>query len=275
MKFIKTITRNDLGLTGSHQAGWALNGPSAADKFEVFPTLSPSIKNDERQIHLLDPTGASWNLRYIYFNSKSSEAKPNGRDEYRLTKGRSGQTPADLADSLGLRVGDKVIFTRSRGTIHVQAAHLDRADWGARLESIVGGTSSRLVDADAILDTRSGLFGCDDPESASVPDKDLGYVYVLSNSAMPDLCKIGFTTRSAEIRAVELTEHSGVPARFDVEGAVRVKDPRRLEKLIHDLLEPRRLQRDREFFKIDSREAFSRIRQVAEIWSEARPLGSA
>lgn len=43
-----------------------------------------------------------------------------------------------------------------------------------------------------------------------------GYVYVLQNPAFPHLLKIGFTTRTPEERAEELSRHSGVPTPYRV-----------------------------------------------------------
>ena len=43
-----------------------------------------------------------------------------------------------------------------------------------------------------------------------------GHVYVLQNPAFPHLLKIGFTTRTPEERAEELSRHSGVPTPYRV-----------------------------------------------------------
>ncbi|MDA7660010.1 GIY-YIG nuclease family protein [bacterium] len=272
MEFTKIMTRNDLGLTGSNQSGWALYGPTNQEKFAVFPELSAFIKNDARQIHLIDPDDQVWQLRYIYFNTRWSESRPNGRNEYRLTQGESGQTPHDLADSLSLRVGDKAVFTLDRGEIFIRAVHLDRHSWRKRIEKAAGRASLGSLTADEILDKPPGSF--DGGEGNPVPrsrDTDLGHVYVLTNPAMPALCKIGFTTRSAEVRAKELTDHSGVPARFSVVGSVQVRDPARLERIMHKLLESKRFREGREFFQIDPAQAMEYVREVAKIFTEARP----
>ena len=272
MEFTKIMTRNDLGLTGSNQSGWALYGPTNRGKFAVLPELSAFIKNDARQIDLIDPDDQVWQLRYIYFNTRWSESRPNGRNEYRLTQGDGGQTPQDLADSLSLRVGDKAVFTLDRGEIFIRAVHLDRNRWRRRLEKAAGRASLGSLTADEILDTPPGLF--DDGGGKLVPkerDAVLGHVYVLTNPAMPALCKIGFTTRSAEIRAKELTDHSGVPARFSVVGSVQVRDPVRLERIMHELLEPKRFREGREFFQLEPEQALDYVRNVAKIYTEARP----
>jgi hypothetical protein len=266
------MTRNDLGLTGSNQSGWALYGPTNQEKFAVFPELSAFIKNDARQIHLIDPDDQVWQLRYIYFNTRWSESRPNGRNEYRLTQGESGQTPHDLADSLSLRVGDKAVFMLDRGEIFIRAVHLDRNSWRRRLEKAAGRASLGSLTADEILDTPPGLF--DGGEGNPVPrsrDADLGHVYVLTNPAIPGQCKIGFTTRTPETRAKELGDHSGVPDEFAVFGSVEVPYPARFERIMHKVLESKRYRSEREFFTLEPEQAMEYVREVAKIFTEVQP----
>ena len=52
-----------------------------------------------------------------------------------------------------------------------------------------------------------------------------GYVYILSNSGMPGLLKIGRTTRSVGDRVAELNSATGVPAPFAVEAWFESADP--------------------------------------------------
>ena len=42
-----------------------------------------------------------------------------------------------------------------------------------------------------------------------------GYVYLLTNEAMPGYVKIGFTERTVEERIEELSKPTGVPMPFD------------------------------------------------------------
>ena len=74
-------------------------------------------------------------------------------------------------------------------------------------------------------------------------------VYVLTNPAMPDLIKIGKTTRDdLQARMKELYT-TGVPLPFDCSMAVEVeKKGDELEKALHVAFEPHRLSRSREFF---------------------------
>ena len=77
-----------------------------------------------------------------------------------------------------------------------------------------------------------------------------GYVYILTNEAMPGLVKIGKTTRSVEQRAAELT-HTGIPFPFDVAFQVLSPDCSELEQWVHAQLSDCRVNAQREFFLCD------------------------
>lgn len=84
-----------------------------------------------------------------------------------------------------------------------------------------------------------------------------GIVYVLTNSAMPGLVKIGMTTReSIDTRMKELYS-TGVPVPFDCVYAceVKVSDCAKIEKALHKAFEPNRINANREFFRIDATQA--------------------
>lgn len=84
-----------------------------------------------------------------------------------------------------------------------------------------------------------------------------GIVYVLSNSSMPGLVKIGMTTReSIDTRMKELYS-TGVPVPFDCVYAceVKVSDCAKIEKALHKAFEPNRINANREFFRIDATQA--------------------
>ncbi len=62
-----------------------------------------------------------------------------------------------------------------------------------------------------------------------------GWVYVISNKAMPGLIKVGFSMKDTEIRANELN-HTGTPHPYVVEYDVLVESPRDVEQNIHKKL---------------------------------------
>ncbi len=102
-----------------------------------------------------------------------------------------------------------------------------------------------------------------DPDTA--PTDESGSVYVLSNPEHPGLVKIGYTTRTPKERARELSASTGVPRPFEVEYEATVSHPRRVERAVHQTLNPRMVNPDREFFEVSVRTAIRTIRRVADV----------
>lgn len=76
-------------------------------------------------------------------------------------------------------------------------------------------------------------------------------IYVLTNEAMPDLVKIGFTDSDVEARMTDLSRASGVPLPFECYFAAEVNDATKLEKTLHQLFAETRVNPRREFFRVD------------------------
>ena len=87
-----------------------------------------------------------------------------------------------------------------------------------------------------------------------------GWVYVISNRAMPDIIKIGYTNRTPEVRAAELDGTSS-PFPHVIEYAVRVLDPASLEKNVHVQLKSNNV--GKEWFECDLLLAVRTIRSEA------------
>ncbi len=83
-----------------------------------------------------------------------------------------------------------------------------------------------------------------------------GIVYVLTNSVMPGLVKIGMTTRSDMEQRLKELYSTGVPVPFDCVYACEVKttDCLKLERALHSAFEPQRINKNREFFMIDPKQ---------------------
>jgi hypothetical protein len=98
----KVLSRNDLGLTGTHQAGILV--PKRQEILDVFPKLDLQTANPTMFFSATDPSGKTWRLAFKYYNSR-----PRGtgtRDEFRITRLTS------LLREAGLTVGDALIFSR-------------------------------------------------------------------------------------------------------------------------------------------------------------------
>lgn len=91
-------------------------------------------------------------------------------------------------------------------------------------------------------------------------DVDCGIVYVLTNSAMPGLVKIGMTNRSSiAARLKELSSATGVPVPFELAYACRVpvNQTMKVERALHAAFAPYRLNPSREFFQIQPAQAIA------------------
>jgi hypothetical protein len=86
----------------------------------------------------------------------------------------------------------------------------------------------------------------------------VGYIYILSNPAMPELLKIGFTVGNVEERVRQLSAHSGVPNPFEIEYFCLTLDVEEVEEKTHIHFSSRRVQ-GREFFLVPVAEAVTLI----------------
>lgn len=100
----KTLSANDTGETGGHQAGLLI--PKDVLTLEFFPKLDRSIKNPRCTLDLRDPAGEDWTFNYIYYNNRLFGGT---RNEYRLT------CMTEFIRRYSLKEGDTVIFKRTNG----------------------------------------------------------------------------------------------------------------------------------------------------------------
>lgn len=91
-------------------------------------------------------------------------------------------------------------------------------------------------------------------------------VYILTNPAMPDLIKIGFTAGDAADRAAQISQGTGVPAPFAVEWFIETttaESAYSVERAAHRALTDHRINNNREFFKITVAQAAGKIEDLA------------
>ena len=90
------------------------------------------------------------------------------------------------------------------------------------------------------------------------------WVYVLTNKTMPNLVKIGYTNRTPDKRAKQISRGTGVPLSFNVEYAFRCFNGEMLERELHKFLTPYRLNSDREFFQMTVEDAIATIKLLGQ-----------
>lgn len=90
-------------------------------------------------------------------------------------------------------------------------------------------------------------------------DRTVGFVYVLTNPAFPDLVKVGETGLLAEDRAKDLYE-TGVPEPYQVAFMAMTSHRKRVEAKAHERLGDRRPNPGREFFRVTADVAIEAVR---------------
>lgn len=91
-----------------------------------------------------------------------------------------------------------------------------------------------------------------------------GYIYVLANSAMPNVVKVGKTSRQPSLRAQELSGVTGVPTPFIVVYEKQFNDCDSAESFLHELLSIKgyRVSANREFFNAPVNEVIEAVLQA-------------
>ncbi|MEV4252753.1 GIY-YIG nuclease family protein [Spirillospora sp. NPDC049652] len=114
------------------------------------------------------------------------------------------------------------------------------------------------------------------PSEVTMPAPSIGFVYVLSNEAMPGFVKVGMTRQLSEIRARKLRT-TGVPLPFKVEFRTATCMPTEVEQAAHTALNDCRVSSDREFFRTTPSQATKAVRGALleaaglEAWSPGWP----
>lgn len=118
MKFEKILTKNDIGLTNSHQAGF-LVPKGMKDLLEFLPYLDPTEYNPSVILCFLDPDNQQWEFKYIYYNNRL-HSKSGTRNEYRITR------TTGFMRAVGACEGDGILLSKnSEGIYQIE---LRRAD---------------------------------------------------------------------------------------------------------------------------------------------------
>jgi len=94
-----------------------------------------------------------------------------------------------------------------------------------------------------------------------MPKYSVGFVYVMSNSSMPGIVKVGKTSRMAEDRAQDLRT-TGVALPFDIEFRAATSHIEAVEKEAHAMLASARVSPKREFFRIAPSDAIDTVKDA-------------
>ena len=90
------------------------------------------------------------------------------------------------------------------------------------------------------------------------------WVYILSNPALPNMLKIGYTKNEPEVRAKQISASTGVALPYKVEWAFQCFNGEQLEQEVHVELASYRVNQNREFFDIPLAEAQEAIEKLGK-----------
>ena len=163
-----------------------------------------------------------------------------------------GSTKKEIRDALGMSMSG--VFSALKQAVEHGYAIRDESGreyrWTATAKSLPEKKTRRTARPKQLVAA----------EPRTVPKKKAkasgrGVVYILSNPAMPDLVKIGYseTVKKAKERK-RLLYRSGVPFPFECEFAMQVDDARERESKLHRLFDGARRNKGREFFEVDPEE---------------------
>lgn len=106
--------------------------------------------------------------------------------------------------------------------------------------------SSAAISVQNIIDSASKA------EKNEELSKDRGVLYTMRCMSMQEeIYKVGWTSRSAQERADELSAATGVPSSFVVVDHWKLSDPEAVEHAVHAMLLPYRVNDSREFFRVN------------------------
>jgi len=85
-------------------------------------------------------------------------------------------------------------------------------------------------------------------------------IYILTNQSMPDTIKIGITDNLE--RRIRDLDNTSTPLPFECFYAVEVEDASKIEKLLHEGFDDKRIRQNREFFSATPEQAKSMLKIV-------------
>lgn len=107
----KTLSANDVGETGGHQAGILV--PKEREILSFFPTLNSREKNPRVTLSFREPDGITkWDFNFIYYNNRFFGGT---RNEYRMT------CMTKYFRARNAKIGDTVVLSKdNEGRLRVE-----------------------------------------------------------------------------------------------------------------------------------------------------------
>ncbi len=131
-RIAKLLSANDVGETGTHQAGILV--PKEPNLLSFFPTLDSKQMNPRVHLRFLDGGGTFWEFAFIYYNNALFDGT---RNEYRLTR------MTKYVRQARLKAGDELILSRTDDRYFVSHRSEQRSERSGNVLKL--GTGWRVV----------------------------------------------------------------------------------------------------------------------------------
>ena len=103
-------------------------------------------------------------------------------------------------------------------------------------------------------------------EQKVIPNKEnkkcKGFVYILDNPSLEGMVKIGATTKKPSKRCWELSSSTSIPTPFNIVYYQPSMNPFKVESIVHTILDEYRVNKNREFFKVDIDQTINLIEDI-------------
>ena len=135
--------------------------------------------------------------------------------------------------------------------------------FGPRTIYVKSSVAAARVTVREIVESTRGAMNAEAKARNSLLDhkEERGVLYVLRCITMKDeVYKVGWTSGTAEERARSLSAATGVPSSFVVVDYWPYKDAEALERNVHAVLDPYRINESREFFQAN----YAKIKGIIE-----------
>ena len=103
-------------------------------------------------------------------------------------------------------------------------------------------------------------------EQKVIPNKEnkkcKGFVYILDNPSLEGMVKIVATTKKPSKRCLELSSSTSIPTPFNIVYSQPSMNPFKVESIVHTILDEYRVNKNREFFKVNIDQTINLIEDI-------------
>lgn len=94
-----------------------------------------------------------------------------------------------------------------------------------------------------------------------------GFIYILNNPSLEGMVKIGATTKDPNDKCRELSSNPSIPTQFNIVYYLSSINPFKVVGIVHTILDEYRVNKSRDFFKVDVAQTVNLIEDIEKMLS--------